>query len=138
MKCDTKIAFVLASLAALSHVQAFSTVPQTQFTTRLQSPSQQQSAKKQQLSMVIGQQAESFGPASLLRKLKKDLPQFEWLAEGSGNPNNKIDMPDHVKAVLAQPGCPKREAESEERTKRIRARADQAARDAADLRGMLV
>ena len=51
--------------------------------------------------MVIGQQAESFGPASLLRKLKKELPQSEWLAEGSGNPKNKVDMPDHVKAVLA-------------------------------------
>ena len=142
MKFDSKISFVLASLAALSSVHAFTTVPQTQFVGRLQRPSQQkqqqQTTQKHQLSMVIGQQAESFGPASLLRKLKKELPQSEWLAEGSGNPNNKIDMPDHVKAVLAQPACPKREAENEERTKRIRARADQAAKDAADLRGMLV
>ena len=48
-------------------------------------------------SMVIGEQAASFGPATLIRKLKTDLPQFPWLAEGDGNPNNKIDMPDHVK-----------------------------------------
>ena len=77
--------------------------------------------------MVIGQQASSFGPASLLRKLKADLPQFPWLAEGDGAPRNKIDMPDHVKAVLAQPTAPTREAESAERTDRIRSRAQQAA-----------
>ena len=88
--------------------------------------------------MVIGQQASSFGPASLLRKLKADLPQFPWLAEGDGAPRNKIDMPDHVKAVLAQPTAPTREAESAERTDRIRSRAQQAAADAAALRGMLV
>eukprot|EP00966_Prymnesium_polylepis_P086889 2011071-Prymnesium_polylepis.1 len=62
-------------------------------------------------AMVIGQQAESFGPASLLRKLKTDLPQFSWLAAGDGSPSNKIDMPEHVKAVLSQPNAPTREAE---------------------------
>ena len=51
--------------------------------------------------MVTGQQAESFGPASLLRKLKADLPQFPWLAEGAGSEHNKVDMPDGVRAVLA-------------------------------------
>jgi len=89
-------------------------------------------------AMVIGQQAESFGPASLLRKLKTDLPQFSWLAAGDGSPSNKIDMPEHVKAVLSQPNAPTREAESDERTHRIRSRAEQAAQDAAALRGMLV
>jgi len=88
--------------------------------------------------MVTGQQASSFGPASLLRKLKEDVPQFPWLAEGSGNPNNKVDMPEHVKVVLAQPEAPKREAESEERTHRIRTRFQEAAADAKALRGMLV
>ena len=86
---------------------------------------------------VVGQQAESFGPAALLRKAKASLPQIEFLAEGEGNPNNKINMPDHIRAVLDQPNAPKREAESEERTTRIRARAEQAAKDAAALRGML-
>eukprot|EP00542_Grammatophora_oceanica_P009828 CAMPEP_0194041736 /NCGR_PEP_ID=MMETSP0009_2-20130614/13587_1 /TAXON_ID=210454 /ORGANISM="Grammatophora oceanica, Strain CCMP 410" /LENGTH=620 /DNA_ID=CAMNT_0038685339 /DNA_START=26 /DNA_END=1888 /DNA_ORIENTATION=- len=106
-------------------------------------PRQQQSVRRlsssssSQLS-VIGQQAESFGPASLLRKLKKSLPQSEWLADGEGNPNNKIDMPEYVKTVLAQPNAPQRQAENEERTLRIRNRAQQAAKDAAALRGMLV
>jgi len=87
---------------------------------------------------VTGQQAGSFGPATLLRKLKTDLPQFEWLASGSGNPSNKVDMPDHVRKILAQPAAPKRQAESDARTARIRGRAAQAAADAAELRGMLV
>lgn len=47
-------------------------------------------------------------------------------------------MPDYIESVLAQPNAPKREAESEERTHRIRSRADQAAKDALALRGMLV
>ena len=38
-------------------------------------------------SMVIGEQASSIGPAQLIRKLKADLPQFPWLAEGAGNPS---------------------------------------------------
>ena len=130
MKFNSRI--VLSSLALLSSVNAF-TAPH-QSVVRQQQPS---TTTTTTLS-VIGQQAESFGPASLLRKVKKDLPQFEWLAEGHGNPNNKIDMPHHVKAVLAQPGAPKRECENEERTKRIRDRAEQAAKDAAALRGMLV
>eukprot|EP00978_Attheya_sp_CCMP212_P025895 scaffold84120_cov67-Attheya_sp.AAC.1 len=89
-------------------------------------------------SLSEGKQAESFGPAQLIRNFKESLPQIEWLADGHGNPANKIDMPDHVKQVLAQPSAPKREAESEERTKRIRARAEQAAADAAALKNMLV
>lgn len=90
------------------------------------------------LTMVIGKQASSFGPASLLRKLKSDLPQFDWLAEGDGSPRNKVNMPDHIKEVLSQEKAPIRESESEERTHRIRSRAKQAAQDAAALRGMLV
>lgn len=89
-------------------------------------------------SMVIGKQASSFGPASVLRQLKEDLPQFPWLAEGAGAPRNKINMPDHIKEVLTQPTAPHRQAENTERTERIRNRAKQAAEDAAALRGMLV
>lgn len=89
-------------------------------------------------SLYEGRQAESFGPAQVIRNLKSNLPQIEWLAEGHGNPQNKIDMPEHVKRVLSQPNAPKREAESEERTHRIRTRAQQAAADAQALRGMLV
>jgi zeaxanthin epoxidase len=73
-----------------------------------------------------------------LRKLKADAPQFPWLAEGHGNPANKIDMPEHVKSVLAQPQAPRRVAESSERTARIRNRFEEARKDAAALKGMLV
>ena len=38
-------------------------------------------------SMVIGEQATSFGPAQAIRKLKEELPQFPFLAEGDGNPS---------------------------------------------------
>ena len=47
-------------------------------------------------------------------------------------------MPEHVQQILAQPTAPKRDAESEERTARIRGRYQQAAADAAALKGMLV
>ena len=89
-------------------------------------------------AMVVGNQAESVGPAQLLRKLKTELPQIPWLAEGAGSPHNKVNMPDSVKEILAQPEAPKREAESEERTHRIRSRFEQATADAAALKGMLV
>jgi len=90
-------------------------------------------------SLVMkGEQAVSFGPAAVLRDLKTRLPQVEWLAEGHGSPANKVDMPSHVQAVLAQPAAPKREAESPERTERIRGRFCQAAEDAQALRGMLI
>eukprot|EP00562_Extubocellulus_spinifer_P017431 CAMPEP_0178603746 /NCGR_PEP_ID=MMETSP0697-20121206/35681_1 /TAXON_ID=265572 /ORGANISM="Extubocellulus spinifer, Strain CCMP396" /LENGTH=594 /DNA_ID=CAMNT_0020242083 /DNA_START=13 /DNA_END=1794 /DNA_ORIENTATION=- len=87
---------------------------------------------------VTGQQAESKGPAAFLRELKTNLPQFDFLAEGQGNPNNKVDMPDHVRAVLSQPGAPTREAENEERTHRIRSRFEEAAADAMELKNMLI
>jgi len=87
---------------------------------------------------VIGIQAESFGPAQLLRKLKADLPQFPWLAEGDGSPENKNDMPEYVKSTLSQPHAPKRVAENPERTQRIRERFEEARKDAAALKGMLV
>ena len=86
---------------------------------------------------VIGEQASSIGPAQLLRKLKSDLPQIDWLASGDAPSSNKIDIPDHVAHVLAQPDAPKRIAENEERTERIRSRAIQASEDAMKLRGML-
>jgi len=88
--------------------------------------------------MVVGQQAESFGPAAVIRKVKEELPQVEWLASGEGAARNKVDMPDHVKQILAQPEAPKRVAENQERTDRIRGRFEQAAADAIELRGMLV
>lgn len=87
---------------------------------------------------VIGQQAESFGPATAIRKLKANLPQIEWLSEGKGSDDNKVNMPDHVKQILAQPNAPRREAESEQRTNRIRSRFEEASSDAADLKGMSV
>ena len=90
------------------------------------------------LRMVTGQQAESKGPAAFLRKVKADLPQFSWLAEGGGNPRNKVDMPDYVREVLNQPTAPRREPESEERTRRIRGRMEEASADAAALKNMLV
>ena len=90
------------------------------------------------LRMVTGQQAESQGPAAFLRKVKADLPQFPWLAEGGGNPRNKVDMPDYVREVLNQPSAPRREPESEERTRRIRGRMEEASADAAALKNMLV
>ena len=86
---------------------------------------------------VIGEQASSIGPAQVLRDLKEKLPQVPWLADGSGSPSNKIDIPDHVARVLAQAEAPQREAESAERTDRIRGRAKQASEDALKLRGML-
>eukprot|EP00584_Thalassiosira_punctigera_P018438 CAMPEP_0172553380 /NCGR_PEP_ID=MMETSP1067-20121228/50498_1 /TAXON_ID=265564 ORGANISM="Thalassiosira punctigera, Strain Tpunct2005C2" /NCGR_SAMPLE_ID=MMETSP1067 /ASSEMBLY_ACC=CAM_ASM_000444 /LENGTH=623 /DNA_ID=CAMNT_0013341557 /DNA_START=204 /DNA_END=2075 /DNA_ORIENTATION=- len=86
---------------------------------------------------VIGEQASSIGPAQVLRDLKERLPQIQWLAEGDGSPANKIDIPDHVAQVLAQSEAPKRVAESEDRTERIRSRAKQASEDAMKLRGML-
>ena len=88
--------------------------------------------------MVIGQQAESFGPAAVIRSIKEKLPQSEWLASGEGAARNKVDMPDHVKEILAQPHAPKRVTENQERTDRIRGRFEQAAADALELRGMLV
>ena len=90
------------------------------------------------VAMVVGQQAQSFGPAAVIRKLKEELPQVEWLASGEGAARNKVDMPDHVKEILAQPEAPKRVAENQERTDRIRGRFEQAAADAVELRGMLV
>ena len=87
---------------------------------------------------VIGEQASSIGPATLLRNLKQNLPQIPWLAEGDAPKSNKIDIPDHVAAVLSRPDAPKREAENAERTQRIRSRAAQASEDALKMRGMLV
>ena len=88
--------------------------------------------------LVVGEQANSKGPAAVLRQLKKELPQFPWLAEGAGNPANKVDMPDFVRSTLANPHAPQREAESHERTERIRGRFEEATKDAAALKNMLV
>ena len=101
-------------------------------------PTPQRANTRSAVRMVIGEQASSVGPAQLLRKLKRELPQFPWLAEGGGNPANKVDMPEYVHEILSHPAAPKREAESAERTHRIRSRFEQAAADAKELRGMLV
>lgn len=87
---------------------------------------------------VVGQQANSFGPAQLIRKLKSSLPQIEWLAEGAPPESNKINMPDHVQSVLNRPDAPKRISENEDRTTRIRHRFQEAANDAQALKGMCV
>ncbi|KAL3782497.1 hypothetical protein ACHAW5_011105 [Stephanodiscus triporus] len=86
---------------------------------------------------VVGEQAKSIGPAQVLRGLKGTLPQIPWLAEGDAPRSNRVDIPDHVSAVLSRPDAPRRTAESAERTERVRARARDAAEDAARLRGML-
>jgi len=88
--------------------------------------------------LIIGEQANSKGPAALLRRVKTKLPQFRWLAEGHGSPANKVDIPDFVHQVLSQPQVPKRETENPERTARIRGRFVQATEDAAALKYMLV
>ena len=120
------------SLAALAIIS----LPQTSIGFAPPSSSTRTSATVTQLN-VIGEQASSIGPAQLLRKLKQDLPQIDWLAKGNAPASNKIDIPDHVAHVLAQPDAPKRVAENEERTQRIRSRAKQASEDAMKLRGML-
>jgi len=87
---------------------------------------------------VIGQQAESFGPAQLIRKFKSSLPQIDWLAEGVPPEENKINMPDHVRQVLDLPDAPRREPENEERTHRIRQCFEDAAKDAQALTSMCI
>ena len=74
----------------------------------------------------------------MLRNLQKSLPQIPYLSEGEAPSSNKIDIPDHVASVLSRPDAPKRIAENEERTERIRSRAAQAALDAKEMKGMLV
>jgi len=90
------------------------------------------------LADTVGQQAESFGPAQLLRDLKTKLPQIDWLADGEGSAANKVNLPNYVREVLAQETAPQREAESEGRTKRIRSRFEKAAEEAKALKGMSV
>mmetsp|Transcript_39172 Transcript_39172/g.94714 ORF Transcript_39172/g.94714 Transcript_39172/m.94714 type:complete len:579 (+) Transcript_39172:316-2052(+) len=87
---------------------------------------------------VIGQQAESFGPATLIRNLKSSLPQIDWLAEGEPSAQNKINVPGHVHEVLSRPQAPKRQAENDERTSRIRGRFEQACEDARALKNLSV
>lgn len=119
--------FSLAAVAAVlmaSNVDAFVTPSSSKTTTTS--------------ALFEGKQAESFGPAQVLRDVKTKLPQIEWLAQGEGNPHNKVNMPDYVHQILDQPHAPKREAESEERTARIRSRAQQASADAKAMKGMLV
>ena len=71
-------------------------------------------------------------------RVAAEAPQIAWLAEGHGSPRNKIDTLDSLREILAQPHAPKRVAENQERTDRIRSRFHQAAADAQELRGMLV
>jgi zeaxanthin epoxidase len=132
------VRFTFAALAIMTTTGAAAFVPSSSRHNNMVSKTSSSSSTTTTTSLAGGKQAESFGPAQVIRDLKTKLPQIEWLATGGGNPNNKVDMPDYVQAVLAQPSAPKRQAESEERTDRIRTRADQAAADAKALRGMLV
>merc|ERR1719443_1814864 len=120
---------ILFIVLAVQHEKVFGFVPITSSKTVAVSDSRLN---------VVGQQAESIGPAELLRKAKASLPQIDWLAEGTPPAENKINMPDHVREVLSQPGAPVREAENEERTQRIRGRFEEAAKDAQALKGMCV
>ena len=117
-------------------VEAF-TLKKTTTTSSSKSSSSSTSSSSTSLH-VIGQQAESFGPATLIRNLKSSLPQIDWLADGTPSPSNKINIPDYVDEVLKQPNAPKREAESEERTERIRSRFEQACDDARTLKNLCV
>jgi len=125
-RSSTRIAAASLALAAISLQQSSAFI----------TPSSSSRVTSTKLN-VVGEQASSIGPAQALRKLKETLPQIDWLAEGDGSPSNKIDIPDHVAHVLAQPEAPKREAENEARTEKIRSRAKQASEDAMALRGML-
>ena len=78
------------------------------------------------------------GPIAQALKELKTKYEVPWLAEGDGSPSNKVNMPEYVREVLAQPGAPRRSAESGDRVSEVRARAEKAAADAAALRGMLV
>ena len=78
------------------------------------------------------------GPIAQALKELKTKYEVPWLAEGDGSPSNKVNMPEYVREVLAQPGAPRRSAESADRVSEVRARAEKAAADAAALRGMLV
>ena len=81
-------------------------------------------------TMTNGRQARSIGPAQLLRRAKLHLP---FLAEGDAPASNKVNIPEHVAAVLARPDAPTRVAESAERVAEVRDRADAAARAAVQL-----
>ena len=72
--------------------------------------------------------------ADLLRDAKLDIP---WLAEGDAPRENKVNTPDSAKRTFALPGAPHRVEESQARVKEVRDRAEGAAKDARELRGML-
>ena len=73
--------------------------------------------------------------ADLLRDIKLDIP---WLAEGDASPDNKQNIPAHVREVLSRHDAPTRVAESPARVAEVRDRAAAAAADAAALRNLLV
>ena len=64
-----------------------------------------------------------------------DIP---WLAEGDASPDNKQNIPAHVREVLSRHDAPTRVAESPARVAEVRDRAAAAAADAAALRNLLV
>ncbi|KAH8054597.1 FAD binding protein [Aureococcus anophagefferens] len=78
--------------------------------------------------------APSRAVADLLKDAKLDIP---WLAEGDAPAENKVNTPESAKRIFALPDAPVRHAESPERVAAVRARAATAAKDAAELRGML-
>ena len=64
------------------------------------------------------------GPIAQALKELKTKYEVPWLAEGDGSPSNKVNMPEYVREVLAQPGAPRRSAESADRVSEVRARAE--------------
>lgn len=126
LSSSSTASLLLAALACISKSLAF--VPLLH----------SQSSSPSLLILQEGKQAESFGPAQVLRDVKSKLPQIEWLAQGQGNPHNKVNMPDYVQQILQQPTAPQRQAENQERTQRIRNRAQQAAQDAKEMKNMLL
>ena len=71
-------AIVATSIAVLASI---SPLPQTTIAFAPPTSSTRTSFTTTQIN-VVGEQATSIGPAQVLRKLKQDLPQIEWLAEG--------------------------------------------------------
>ncbi|KAL7540004.1 hypothetical protein ACHAWF_006581 [Thalassiosira exigua] len=126
---------LLAAASAARTGEAFAPPPSS---PRPSSPSARARRSTTTSLGVIGEQASSIGPATLLRNAKAKLPSIPWLAEGDAPASNKVDIPSHVASVLERPDAPRRAAERVERTERIRDRARKASEDARALRGMLV
>ena len=128
---------IAVGLMSLSQSPIHAFAPPTTHHTAIQNTPHHQRTTSTRLN-VIGEQASSIGPPTLLRNIKQSLPQISWLASGAADPSNKIDIPPHVQQVLSRSDAPKRQPENEERTTKIRTRAAQASADALKLKGMLI